>query len=224
MRDEFPQPVKDLLAKRVGYRCSNPRCRQLTSGPQEDPKKAINVGVASHITAASPGGPRYSKSMTQELRQSPENGIWLCQKCGKLVDNDAILYTIEKLLEWKQTAELAAHEEIEGPVNHNQNCLLQHNKFAKLEKLMPNLFKEMRIDINKFPLRREFVLLKKSWGYWARGEELIYYFDDHEELRSKIRILENHNLVSDITFNNVERFLMAEELVDYLLRAEPNFV
>jgi hypothetical protein len=32
-RDEFLDDTKDLLAKRVGMRCSNPNCRQPTSGP-----------------------------------------------------------------------------------------------------------------------------------------------------------------------------------------------
>ncbi len=48
MRDDFPLPVKDALAKRVGYRCSNPQCRQSTSGPQDDPTKFVNTGVAAH--------------------------------------------------------------------------------------------------------------------------------------------------------------------------------
>jgi hypothetical protein len=65
MRDDFPTLIKEMLAKRVGYRCSNPGCRKPTSGPQEDPSKAVNVGVAAHITAASPNGPRYDPSLTQ---------------------------------------------------------------------------------------------------------------------------------------------------------------
>lgn len=88
-RDDFRPEVKDLLAKRVGMRCSNPNCRQVTSGPQEDPHKVLNIGVAAHITAAAAKGPRYDKTLTQDGRRSPDNGIWLCQNCGKLVDNDA---------------------------------------------------------------------------------------------------------------------------------------
>lgn len=74
MRDDFSAATKELLAKRVGYRCSNPDCRQPTSGPQEDPSKAINVGVAAHITAASPDGPRFDPSLTPEQRSSTEVG------------------------------------------------------------------------------------------------------------------------------------------------------
>jgi hypothetical protein len=119
MRDDFPAEVKELLAKRVGYRCSNPECRQPTSGPQVDPAKTVNVGVASHITAASPDGPRYDPGLTPEQRKSSDNGIWLCQKCGKLVDNDAIRYPVIKLCEWKARAEATAVRELEEGSRHS---------------------------------------------------------------------------------------------------------
>src|SRR6516225_4310515 len=99
MGDDFAEPVKRALASRVGNLCSNPDCRALTSGPQEDPSKAVNVGVAAHITAASPGGPRYDPGLVPEERSSPENGIWLCQTCAKLIDNDPFRFTTELLLE-----------------------------------------------------------------------------------------------------------------------------
>lgn len=114
MRDDFPKPVLDTLAKRVGYRCSNPACRKLTSGPHTDDTKVLNVGVGSHITAASPGGPRYDPSLSQEQRRSQDNGIWLCQNCGKLVDNDEARYGKEVLFRWKQEAEQAALKEVES--------------------------------------------------------------------------------------------------------------
>lgn len=116
MRDEFPPRIKELLSKRVGNRCSNPNCRQLTSGPQEDPNKALNIGVAAHITAASPAGPRFDPNLTNEKRKSPNNGIWLCQNCAKLVDNDPDRYPVNTLRSWKQSAESVALSEIEGGV------------------------------------------------------------------------------------------------------------
>jgi hypothetical protein len=113
MRDDFPKPVAEALAKRVGYRCSNPGCRRVTSGPHTVASKSINVGVAAHITAASPGGPRHDKSLTPEERKSAENGIWLCQKCAKMVDSDEARYDTPLLLQWKDVAEREALREIE---------------------------------------------------------------------------------------------------------------
>ena len=112
MRDDFTKPVSRELAKRVGHRCSNPKCRKLTSGPHSDPAKSVNTGVAAHITAASPGGPRFDASMTPRQRQEISNGIWLCQGCAKLVDSDIGRYSIQVLNEWKEISEHDARIEI----------------------------------------------------------------------------------------------------------------
>lgn len=114
MRDDFNDKTKEILAKRVGFRCSNPNCRKLTSGPQKAVEKAINIGVAAHICAASEEGPRYNKMQTSDERKSIENGIWLCQNCGKLIDNDEMRYTADLLYEWKKISETAALLEIQG--------------------------------------------------------------------------------------------------------------
>lgn len=108
MRDEFSQETKHVLAQRVGCRCSNPDCRVLTSGPQIEPTKALNIGVAAHITAAASGGPRFDPRLSEEQRRNPENGIWLCQNCAKLVDNDERAYPAELLRNWKRQAEAKA--------------------------------------------------------------------------------------------------------------------
>ena len=88
MRDDFDKETKDVLARRVGHRCSNPNCRKPTTGPQTVASKALNIGVAAHITAASKGGPRYDEALSPQERKSIDNAIHLCQNCGKLVDND----------------------------------------------------------------------------------------------------------------------------------------
>jgi hypothetical protein len=105
VRDDFSEEVKRTVAARVGYRCSSPTCRAPTSGPQLDPSRSLNVGVASHITAASPGGPRYDPTLTPDERRHSDNAIWLCQTCGKLVDNDKLRFTEEELRRWKRDAE-----------------------------------------------------------------------------------------------------------------------
>ncbi len=112
MRDDFANPTKDMLARRAGSRCSNPDCRKLTSGPHTDPKKAINIGVAAHITAASALGPRYDSSLSPEERASIENGIWLCQSCAKLVDNDESTFTPVLLRSWRDQHEQESMKEL----------------------------------------------------------------------------------------------------------------
>ena len=118
MRDDFSSKTIESLAKRVGYRCSNPACLlESTSGPhQDDPSKSVNIGVAAHISAASMGGPRYDARQTSEQRRSITNGIWLCQNCAKLIDSDASRFSVELLRTWKEEAERAAS--LSGPF-HN---------------------------------------------------------------------------------------------------------
>lgn len=113
VRDDFSAKTKELLASRVGMKCSNPSCRKLTCCANTNPDKITNIGVAAHICAAAKGGPRYDKSMTSEERKSPENGIWLCQSCSKLIDTDTARYPKELLQSWKQLAEQTAILEVE---------------------------------------------------------------------------------------------------------------
>jgi len=105
MREDFSEEVKRVVAHRANLTCSNPACESTTGGPQDDPSKALNIGVAAHITAASPGGPRYSAVLTSEQRVSATNGIWLCQNCAKLVDNDESMYPENLLRAWKTIRE-----------------------------------------------------------------------------------------------------------------------
>lgn len=212
-RDDFSSQVKEILAKRVGYRCSNPSCRKSTSGPQLDSAKAINIGVAAHLTAASPGGPRYDATLTPEARSAESNGVWLCQNCAKLIDSDVTRYPIKVLRAWKTVAEHQALIELEKRGSSDEPA---GARFLKLEMLVPDLLAEMRADIEKHPLSREFVLLKKSWAYWGRGHELVYYYEDHAELESKIQIMQNMGAIKDIAFNEVKRFIFTEPFIEYL--------
>lgn len=118
-RDEFPRETRDILAKRVGGRCSI--CRVVTSGPHDKMERAVSVGVAAHISGAAPGGPRYDPAMTPQARASIGNGIWLCQIHAKLVDNDVVRYTVARLVQIKAAAEQSTRLELERGISTAQN-------------------------------------------------------------------------------------------------------
>ena len=102
-RDDFNDPVKNILRQRAGDRCC--LCRRPTSGPTTDPEKAHDIGEAVHITAPAKVHPRYDENLTSEQRSSPENGIWLCCRCHVIVDSDEKEYTVEKLKQLKKDSE-----------------------------------------------------------------------------------------------------------------------
>lgn len=126
-RDNFPQKTKELLAKRAGFRCSNPTCRHITIGANSNPQKSTNIGVASHISAAAQGGPRYNPKLNSYERESIENALWLCQTCSVLIDKDPDKYTVETLKEWKKVAENASMEAVNTPGHIEMYC--DYNEF-----------------------------------------------------------------------------------------------
>lgn len=115
MRDDFSKQTIADIAKGVGYRCSNPSCRRPTVAANAKQDGVITIGVAGHICAASPGGPRYSAAQTPEERRGKENGIWLCQNCGRLIDADEAQFTVEMLQGWKRDAQERAFRELVVP-------------------------------------------------------------------------------------------------------------
>ena len=105
-RDGFSQRTVRALAGRAGHVCSNPDCKLPTSGAAlGDEDKIVIVGVAAHIKAAAPGGPRYDPQQTPEERRDGSNGIWLCTTHAKQIDDDPAHFTVERLRGWKQEAE-----------------------------------------------------------------------------------------------------------------------
>jgi WD40 repeat protein len=104
-RDNFNKEVRNALKDRVGGFCSRPGCKSHTTGPHDNPDKVTDTGVAAHITAAAPGGPRYKAELTTAQRKAADNGMWLCQFCAKLIDSDPATYPEALLREWKAWAE-----------------------------------------------------------------------------------------------------------------------
>ena len=114
-RDDFRKQVVLRLASRAGHCCSNPDCRRPTSGPDSTAGGTVNIGVAAHITAAAPGGPRFDPRLSPSERSAADNGIWVCQWCAKLIDSDTTQFTTTLLLDWKSSAEARAQSYLQSP-------------------------------------------------------------------------------------------------------------
>lgn len=110
-RDDFAPRTIEILKARVAHRCSNPDCRVPTSAPSDN-HKVNSIGIAAHICAAAPGGPRYDSNMSAEDRKSIDNAIWLCSNCSIDIDRDIKRYSVEELKDWKNQAENTARAEL----------------------------------------------------------------------------------------------------------------
>lgn len=116
MRDEFTNKTKDLLAKRVAFRCCFPGCGIITIGPgQSGSDDIVNLGEAAHINAASVGGPRFDEKMTNEERKSIDNGIWMCRHHARMIDSDHINHSAETISQWKRIAEEETYRLLKEP-------------------------------------------------------------------------------------------------------------
>ena len=96
--------------------------------------------------------------------------------------------------------------------------------FTDIENLIPELLVDMRNDLRDYPFAREFIIISENATY--NGDEnnpiLRYYFENYSWLRSKLRVLENHSLIYEITYTNTSRFVISEELAAYLSKRKPD--
>lgn len=203
-------PIIRQIAQRAGYRCSNPSCLRPTIGP-DGSDNVTSIGVASHITAASEGGPRYDPNLTPAERSAPENGIWLCQTCSRLIDVDVPSYQTDKLREWKTLAEMRAYLGLRG------FSIAISRSFDRLEQMMPALVAEMRIHIRENQFTRELIVGSKNWSYSGQYRPYFtYHHEDHDELIGKLDVMVNYGALIDVKFNDVFRYQLTEDFVEYL--------
>ena len=115
--DDFSPKTIRALQMRAAFICSNPKCRCLTIAPSDNnDTDCLYIGHASHITAASEGGPRYNPILTSEERKDISNAIYLCASCATMVDkNKGADFSVAQLENWKNDHESWVRE------NHNKN-------------------------------------------------------------------------------------------------------
>ncbi|BBP71876.1 hypothetical protein PHLH6_38800 [Pseudomonas sp. Seg1] len=132
-RDDFLESTIRTLRDMAGNVCSFPDCSVHTHGAKGSLDGAFSIGVACHITAAAPGGPRYDQNQSAAERRDVSNGIWMCQTHSRLVDADDSPYPVELLREWKRQAEIRANQMV--------------NQRAFTERELKSAVKDESVDI-----------------------------------------------------------------------------
>lgn len=129
---DYTQNTAKRLYGLSGNVCANPTC-----GKKLIDKNGNQLGEIAHICAASPEGPRYNPSMTDDQRRNIDNLILLCEDCNKLVDNKENVeqYPIELLHNWKQN-----HETFVASDSYNVYWKNLHQKLTNFEIRKQNIF------------------------------------------------------------------------------------
>ncbi len=209
-RNDFSVLVKEMLAKRSGYLCSNPTCRTPTRGPRDNPLRSYDIGVAAQICTVLAGGPRYDGALTSGQLFAITNGLWLCNSCAERIDIEPGLYPPSVLRHWRENSERQTADPLYRPPVSLERAMLPW-----AERYMPKLLIQMREDLAKRPQCRVFTLRREATA--ARGWKsnvFIYYKDEHKDLDTKIALLQNYYLVHSIAGKH-RHYLISEELLYY---------
>jgi len=186
-RDDFTIDTIRRAAGRVGYRCSFPGCPNMTIGASmESADKTAVTGVAAHICAAAPGGPRYDKNMTVAERRSIENCIWLCQTHSKLIDTDEKTYTVETLRKWKADAELCASKALANGDYLSEYYKGHGNNLNVLERMFDDMVIEGQFNLLKTMLEQYKTTLSEQY------EEVILRYKIIHDVYCNRSKLSNH--------------------------------
>ena len=156
--------------------------------------------------------------MSSEERKSAENGIWLCQSCSKLIDDDVVRYNVGLLRIWKENAERLAIAELQSasPVSIDkdkellrffvqcfdrpafQDRISQEGRMEDFDQAIEDTI----IALNTGVLRtRDGMIIKQSEGKsaivnHAWREKLNTITDMLVALRKRLKIAKDENLYS----------------------------
>jgi hypothetical protein len=115
-------------------------------------------------------------------RTSFENGIWLCQSCGKLVDNDPEAFTVALLRQWKEQAEAKALNAVSGSMREDlpQPTAAKHTPLPRIRSLPYDLARTRLINNGWHPALRHWseandpdISLGNGPYYWRKGYQEI---------------------------------------------------
>ena len=111
---DFPIAVKRIIAQRVNYICSNPKCRCFTAGPNVKDKTDTKIADCAHIYSGANDGPRYNLTIDDNFLKSTKNALWLCKNCHRRIDRNWENYPTELLIKWKEETEKLVYNYIES--------------------------------------------------------------------------------------------------------------
>lgn len=143
----FDGKTREEIAKRAGYMCCFPGCQQFTvcGNPGDYSSKKILCGVAAHIIAASPDGPRGDATKDKAFIKSAENGIWMCSAHDKTIDSNPKIFSIDRIIAMRTAHEHSLFVRVSGiKQKSRENGVIWDVKFHHF--LACNPYVEMRLS------------------------------------------------------------------------------
>jgi len=105
MSSSIGRKDQNVLCTKSGNRCAMPDCRKELVAEGNDKDRSSLVAQMAHIKGEKPGSARYDAGMADADRNKHENLILVCPSCHKKIDDQPNTYTVEKLVEIKQSHE-----------------------------------------------------------------------------------------------------------------------
>ena len=96
-------------------------------------------------------------------------------------------------------------------------------RFRDAKNKMPDLIREMKSDLTGSSMEtcREFFISPSKRAVFNPGRPtFLYHENEHDNLVSKVRILENLGFVLDITEGSTPKYQFDEKFVDFLINDE----
>ena len=104
VRKSIPESVRMQLWGRAAGRCQFDGCNRILW--RDDLTKAeFNSSYVAHIVADSPTGPRGHATDSERFEKEMSNLMLMCDVHHRMIDNDVLTYTVERLREMKQIHE-----------------------------------------------------------------------------------------------------------------------
>ncbi|MGW1068986.1 hypothetical protein ACWD4F_31285 [Streptomyces aureus] len=114
--------------------------------------------------------------MSPEERKSPENAIWLCLSCSKVIDASPDAFTVDGLLAWKRNAEMVAVRDSKVTADH-VGTLLVEIEAARIELLRFCSYWQSVDPLNEWPSRLPFEEMTEKLLQHSRLRTAAYHED-----------------------------------------------
>jgi len=140
----FNKNTITTLYKRAGEHCS--LCKRITTKPHSNPEKFHNLGEAAHIQGIKDApNLRFNAKLSIIQLKNVKNGIWLCQACHHIIDNDEKTYTVRKL-----NAIKSLHENLIVKIQESGESLMPmlNNKDREIKRYQ-KMISEMEAEIDE---------------------------------------------------------------------------